>query len=657
MNRFLPVACALLALGGCAAKPVAPVASAPASPVRAADWPRAGAAAAASGDPLEVRLVAYLRALAPGASAADIARVLVDSPEFPNRPVLEARYGAALAALGSDADADALCTTARPTGPEGLARCAAAARAAGDPARAGADAAAAWRAGAARDPLAERPFLAAFGAALSPADDRARFATLLAAGAGAREAARRAASRLPADDQPLALARLALAAGAVADPLALYASVPPPADIDPALVVGVARALRRGGPPDAALAFWREHGFAAERAAAAAGHQSSGFWTERDLLARALLDAGRPDDAFAVADDESASPEAARADAMFLAGWIALRKLGRPAIAATRFDALAALSGSIVTQARAAYWQARAAEAAGDAAAAHRHDLDAAAFPTTFYGQRALARLGGGADALGARLAAIPEPAPTQGEALGFATEEMPRAALLLAAWGEPRRARSFIDAADRAADAPPTRHVLAARLALRLGLPDEAVAIARRAGHQGIALPRLGWPRPYAPPPPAPTPLMLGLMRQESGFDPDAVSPSGALGLTQLLPGTAADMARASGRPAPSAVRLTADPSLNMQLGSAYLAMLLARFGAPPAAVAAYNSGPHRVSGWPACPSASPDDAATIDWIEAIPVAETRNYVERVLENAAIYASRPPTAAAEAALGTAPHA
>jgi soluble lytic murein transglycosylase len=160
------------------------------------------------------------------------------------------------------------------------------------------------------------------------------------------------------------------------------------------------------------------------------------------------------------------------------------------------------------------------------------------------------------------------------------------------------------------------------------------AVAVARIAGRQGIALPRLGWPVPFRPQGDVDVPLLLGLMRQESSFDPAVVSAAGAVGLMQLMPDTA--------RQVGGTVAELTDAAANMRLGIKYFQGLLAQFGGQaPYAVAAYNAGPHRVHAWI---SANGDGLATgrnddmIDWIEQIPFAETRNYVQRVLENRAVY-------------------
>ena len=140
---------------------------------------------------------------------------------------------------------------------------------------------------------------------------------------------------------------------------------------------------------------------------------------------------------------------------------------------------------------------------------------------------------------------------------------------------------------------------------------------------------------------------LALAIMRQESSFDPQVTSPAGARGLMQLTAGTARDTARVLSRPEPTPTALF-DPDTNMALGTGYLAALLTRYGGSvPYAVAAYNAGPRRVDRWltdngdPSRNLASHDadgQDRMVDWIESIPFAETRNYVQRVMENQIVY-------------------
>ena len=188
-----------------------------------------------------------------------------------------------------------------------------------------------------------------------------------------------------------------------------------------------------------------------------------------------------------------------------------------------------------------------------------------------------------------------------------------------------------------------PADRTLTARLALGVGLPDAAVSVARRMGRDGLTLPEAGWPIAAEPPKGTVDPsIALGLIRQESSFDIGAVSPSGARGLMQLMPLTAQAVAKQIGTD-PSLTSLTTDPAYNMRLGTAYLREMLDRFGnSLPLAIAAYNAGPHRVDQWlpeNGDPRLGPVDM--LDWIELIPLSETRNYVQRVLENVVIYRAR----------------
>jgi len=313
-----------------------------------------------------------------------------------------------------------------------------------------------------------------------------------------------------------------------------------------------------------------------------------------------------------------------------------LRRLGNRELATKHFQALAAASKAAITQGRAQYWLGRAADNAVTARAFYRA---AAAFPNTFYGQLGALAAGETPQALAARLTAAPRPVDGA-QALDLAGRELARAAAILVSWGAPHRAAPFLLRLDEVAPDPTTRD-LAARLANGLGMPQVAVALARRAGRDGLVPLATGWPQAMAVPAalgvePA---LALGIARQESSFDPATVSPAGARGLMQLMPATAAQIGRKLNVAAPVAA-LTEDPALNLRLGAAYLAQLMAQFdSAAPLVMAGYNAGPNRVGEWLAVngdPRRGAIDA--IDWIELIPFAETRNYVQRVTENLVIY-------------------
>jgi soluble lytic murein transglycosylase len=264
----------------------------------------------------------------------------------------------------------------------------------------------------------------------------------------------------------------------------------------------------------------------------------------------------------------------------------------------------------------------------------------AAQYPTTFYGQLSIIALGRDpAEAI--RVARDPQPDAQRMQE--FAGRELVRAVAILTQWGDPGRARTFLlRVVEVYAD--PADATLAARLGGNLVRPDFGVWVARRAGVRGVVLPEAGWPMPFDPPAEHMEPAVsLAIMRQESNFDPAAISSANARGLMQLLPATAAQVARRLGERV-NAAQLLTDPAQNMRLGSAYLREVLDQAGGClPCAFAAYNAGPGRLRQWLAENGdprieGGPD---IVDWTELIPFNETRNYVQRVTENVMVYRAR----------------
>jgi soluble lytic murein transglycosylase len=588
--------------------------------VQARAWPLADMLARQSPDPLAAKLVRYQRLLAPNqAPAQEIADFIAENPSWPQLPTLRRRLSDAVAAITDDAAARTICEAYAPTGADALARCAAAARAGGHTTDADNLAREAWAAGL-TNPAVEAAFLATWSGAIDAATDGQRFDRLAWAN---DPAATRQLLRVDPARRALAAARLALRHNDQTAAAAL-AAVPQAQRTDPTLLLEQARWLRGNDDDAGALALWRTAGAAAEPAAPA--ERRGAFWTERERLARALLAANDADGAYFLANDTSAGPDQAP-DAFFLAGWIALRKLHQTSRATAHFQALATVSPAVITQGRAYYWLGRAAE---NDAAAKIAFTRAAAFPTSFYGQLAAARLDGAATA---RIRALPDPPLANGASPQFDAAELVHAATLLLDWGDRADAARFLL---RHAGAHPdaTTAELTARRAIALDLPDVAVQVARLAGKSGIALPHLGWPDPCPPPPGPDADLILGIIRQESSFAPTVASGAGAVGLMQLMPGTARRI-----QPGVSTAALT-DPGTNMRIGIAYLESLLEQFNNfRPYAAAAYNAGPRHVREWIAANGdAEQNEDAMVDWIEQIPFGETRNYVQRVLEGAAIY-------------------
>jgi len=399
-----------------------------------------------------------------------------------------------------------------------------------------------------------------------------------------------------------------------------------------------AESLHESGNDTAAAALWIAQAPTAQAAADPA--QQLMFWPDQNILARALLAEGDPRDAYAVVLAAGPPPTGDTAatqiqDRDFFAGFLALRFLKQPAVATAWFNGLAGTSPSVITQARAYYWLARS-ETGADA---QNDYARAALYPDTYYGQLAAIALGDTPAQLSARITAAGEPEFTATDALNFALMELPRAAALLIQMGDTHDAQIFLSRLGQTAADDRTRE-LAAKMALGLGLPQSAVAIARTAGADGQMLVREGWPMPVQPPATLEAAISYGIMRQESSFDPTAISPSGARGLMQLMPATARRTAKQNGL----ADNDLFDPTQNMALGTAYLSGLIQQFGnCLPLAIAAYNAGPQNVANWLAANGdpelgSNPGGADVIDWVEEIPFSETRNYVQRVSEAITIY-------------------
>jgi soluble lytic murein transglycosylase len=622
--RFLLTGLTLLLARGVGAQEPNPL-----NAVRIDRWADAQADAARFADPVAEKLILYLRLRAPGAAtAAEIADFMQRNPDWPAQAVLERRREEAIASDPDDAAVLAQCAPAPPLGngpranvtsAAALLRCAEATANAGRIADADALARQAWVDGIDTAP-GEAAFLHRWGGVASADDQWARFQHL--AWLSDPAAATRQAARLDPAHHAAAEARLAAKRD---DPKteALVAALPPALRADPGLTLDRIRSLHRTDHDAEAAALLIQTPDAGNLPA---------YWAERNLVARKLLHDGDPKTAYAVVAANRQTADEARADADFLAGFIALRMLHDPATAAKYFAALAK-SRAAITQGRAHYWLGRVAAAEGKDPKPEYEK--AAAWPTTFYGQLAILALD---ETPAERINKLRDPTWTRDAAIAFTEHEVLRAAAWLIAWGDPSRARVFLTQMDELAPIPAER-ALTAAFALSAGMPDGAVFVARRMGRDGLLLPHAGWPVPYNPAEPPDPAFSLGIMRQESSFDLAAVSPSGARGLMQLMPPTAQTVARQLGIPV-SIPALTSDASSNIRLGTAYLQEVLAQFdNCLPLAAAAYNAGPHRVAQWltdNGDPRTGPVDM--VDWIELIPIGETRNYVQRVTENVVMY-------------------
>ncbi|MGI9413939.1 MAG: transglycosylase SLT domain-containing protein [Hyphomicrobiales bacterium] len=322
----------------------------------------------------------------------------------------------------------------------------------------------------------------------------------------------------------------------------------------------------------------------------------------------------------------------------FLSGWIALRFLKQPKLARRHFAALSKGDDRPVNVSQAEYWLGRTHLELGDEAEAKKHFEAAATYWTTFYGQLARARLGWGS------LQEQPE--------LDFTLrhdviarvdgDELMQAARLLKAAGRSKLTRSFVVALAEHLETREERSAVA-HLGGSIGGPHLAVRVGRFANQQGTEIGRHGYPdevpeykalRPDVEPA-----LIYALIRQESEFNPRAVSPAGARGLMQIMPATAKLLARRH-RQVYSLSELTSRPPYNLAFGTALMHDLIKNFrGSYIMALAAYNAGPGRVIKWnKVYGDPRKGQLEPVDWIESIPFNETRNYVKRVMENLQIY-------------------
>lgn len=497
----------------------------------------------------------------------------------------------------------------------------------------------------------EPEFLKQYGQLLTPADDAARLDRLL--WRGQSDPVKRQMARVDPTRRALAEARLRYQSGAVlSGPQGTEAALQklsPALRNDPGLLYDRVKQARKANDDAAVKAILTQ--------SISEPVRPDLWWQEREPAARRFVDAGDITVAYKIASLHGLPQSAPEwTDAEWMAGWIALKQ-NQAALALKHFSASHAQSKTPISQARAAYWAGRASEAGPKPGDAKGWFERSSAHIATFYGQLALAKLGR-TDSL--RLPNDPTPTPAAVES--FSKRETVKLVDRLVAIGERNRIDPFLlRLAEVAAD--PLTAVQAAAIARQQGRLDLSALIGRRTMRDsGVLLVEANYPiLPIESNGPE-LALVHGLIRQESNFMVDVVSRAGAKGLMQLMPGTARETANKIGV-AYHEPRLTQDIAYNTLLGQAYLARVLDGFdGTYALALAGYNAGPGRVRQWiTARGDPRQDGVDLIDWIEAIPFAETRGYVQRVLESTVIYRMRlsratPPATAARdlASLGPA---
>lgn len=499
----------------------------------------------------------------------------------------------------------------------------------------------AWRGGPLGD-LTEAAVFAQLGPSLTLDDHDTRMDALLWANAGP-QAERQLFYVSPAKRMNFA-ARLGLVNSR--DPAAAGVQLGPEVQVDAGYLYNRARMLRTSGQNASAASLL------AGRPRLNALPRDQRKWVGELLAVARVSDAnnavriaGSIDDAFAPGTDVSRLSFSIRDDytsLMWLGGTKALWELGDGRRAAPLFWRYGSAARTPQTRAKGFYWAGRAAAQGGNQAEATRYFELAAQYPDQYYGLLALERLGRPIPSL----QSAPTVVPTSAERQTFNARPLTYAVRQLARDGEWRTTVLFFKEIAEQAESE-ADHVLVADLARELGRRDLGVILGQAAHTDGHGIFRKT-SFPLIPVPQGSNwTFVHAITRQESQFAMNALSHAGARGLMQLMPGTAREQAGKMGLEYDRQA-LTTDAGYNMLLGDGYFRRMLDYYGGSyPLAVAAYNAGPRNVNKWLRA-NGDPRNGSIdwVEWVEKIPIPETRNYVQRVLENAVVYEAMHPNRA-----------
>ena len=586
---------------------------------------------AAISDPVAKKLAEWiiLRSDNNGASIERYRAFMTANPSWPSQSLLRRRLEAALwDDHRDDATVWAWFENESPLSAKGKFSLARAMLARGDRANAERLVRDAWR----NDSMSEdteNTALDLFGALLTPGDHKARMDRLLYG--SEHEAALRAARRLGAGQVALAKARIA-AYRKASDTRTQLDAVPHELHGDPGYIFSKIQLLRReekfteaaqlmlGAPKDPGRLYNLDE-----------------WWIERRLLSRKMLDVGEHRTAYLIARDAALpARDIYKTEQEFTAGWIALRFLNDPATSAQHFARIGVGSVNPTALARAGYWQGRAAEAAGRTQDARSAYTAAAAQSTSYYGQLARAKLGLPQIELNSALA---------GRARGIERLEIVRAVQLLYDLDEREIAVPIF--ADMGENGDTDALVGLGELASRHSDARGMLLVGKAALNRGLpfdfyAYPVTGIPRFKSIGPEVEQSIIYAIARQESAFNPNDVSAAQAYGLMQVTPDAGRYVCKRAGVSFDLA-RMKTDSTYNAALGAAELGGLIEDYrGSYIMTFAAYNAGRGSVKKWVeryGDPRHPKIDA--VDWVELIPFSETRNYVQRIMENLQVYRAR----------------
>jgi soluble lytic murein transglycosylase len=601
------------------------------------DWIGLAALRDNATDPLVRRMLQWRWAASNEAPLyfADISQALTELQGWPGRNTMRARAEQAIfdSRLSAAERVAFLRQDGGPVTGDGRIALAMALRELGQRSEANEIARAAWREDALTTATEDRA-LAVFGSVFTAQDHADRVSGLL--WRDQRTAAQRLFSELSSADRALARARIAIQTRQRRGLQAAIDAVPASRQDDPGLLYDRVQYRRRTDQPVEAMQMAAEINPLEAPAAA-----RDDIFRERRLYVPRAMRAGNYRLAYQLVTNHGLTSGESFADAEWLAGWLSLRYLRQPQRAAEHFSHLSENVSSPVSTSRALYWRAEAAQALGQTAEAERLFNEAARFNFTYYGQLAATR--------GDRTAllSLPETARISDETRArFENRELVRALRLMAETGAQRDFESIAFYLDDTLDDPMEIELLA-QLAReqsyhRTALRSAKAGLFRNVVATTAAYPLIEVPQAVRSQGRIEPALVLAIIRQESEFDVSAVSSANARGLMQLVPSTAQAQARREGMTFERSA-LTSDPQYNMTLGSAHLADLIDSFGGSYVlAIASYNAGSHRAREWiadfgdPRSPSVD-----VVDWVELIPFAETRNYVQRVTENLQVYRHR----------------
>tara|TARA_B100001175_G_scaffold129284_1_gene109936 strand:- start:30 stop:2252 length:2223 start_codon:yes stop_codon:yes gene_type:complete len=362
------------------------------------------------------------------------------------------------------------------------------------------------------------------------------------------------------------------------------------------------------------------------------------WWKERGIISRALIYKKKYETAYKISSNHGMKEGSEYAEAEWMSGWIGLSFLNDPLIAKDHFQNFYNNVSYPISLARGAFWLARTYEKLGDTEQSKAWYLEASKYLTTYYGQLAFLKLNPNG-----KFELSKDMQIEKKYRYIFFNKELVKITYLLDELKKDKYTKFILrhlanDNINKGSE------ILAAEIATSIERYDFAIQVSKIASYQKRFHNRFNYPIISTPktingrkiPESA---FILSIIRQESEFDLGANSHAGAKGLMQLMPYTAKLVSKQAKLPY-SKSRLTRDPEYNINLGSHYIAGLILQYdGAYPFAVAAYNAGPNRVKYWNKI-NKNPQKKQIdyINWIELIKFKETRNYVQRVLENYNVY-------------------